>query len=113
MTWLQPFGDERCGRWGVVYQACNVLFVGSHTARFYRLDGQWVHEISMSRIGSPGDRGRKLRVARDRAEPLTFRQFRYVFPLAKSARWRLPRPVLPYPKPPCAPSIGHPAAAAA
>jgi len=40
-----------------------------------------------------------LQANRHRATPHTFRQFRYLYFLHKSARSRLLLPVLPYPKP--------------
>ena len=39
VAWIQSFADERCGRLGVVYQASNFLYLGSHMATFYFLVG--------------------------------------------------------------------------
>lgn len=46
VQWVQSFADERCGRCGVVYQASNFEYIGSHYSRFYELDGEWYHEIA-------------------------------------------------------------------
>lgn len=39
VAWVQSFADERCGGLGVVYQASNFLYCGSHLTTFWLLDG--------------------------------------------------------------------------
>jgi len=97
--WIQSFADERCGRFGVVYQASNFLYLGSHKTTFYRLDDQWYHEMLLTAHRKGGTRGQYLRSNIDRAESGVFRQFHYIYFIKQSARQRLLRPVLPYPKP--------------
>jgi hypothetical protein len=105
VAWIQSFADERCGKWGGVYQAASFLYCGSHVATFYELDGEWFHKscINRPRIDKRGwGCGPKITRFLDnqeRAVPHQFRQFRYVRPLKSWARRGLLFPVLPYPKP--------------
>ncbi|NDY57332.1 hypothetical protein G3N56_11320 [Desulfovibrio sulfodismutans] len=97
--WVQSFADERCGRWGVVYQAANFLYVGSHKSQFLFLDCDYYHDLLVTAHRTSGGRSKVIREGLDRALRLTFRQFRYVFFLKPGWRKRLRLPVLPYPKP--------------
>ncbi|WP_201159888.1 hypothetical protein [Rhodoplanes elegans] len=104
VSWIQSFADERCGGWGVVYQAANFLYVGCHRTTFYELDGGFYHEMLLTAHAKGGLRGEYLRRNIDRAVVRRCRQFRYVFFLRKSWRKRLRLRPLPYPKHPPAPS---------
>jgi hypothetical protein len=97
--WIQSFADERCGRYGVVYQACNFLYVGSHLTDFYELDGQFYHKLLLTAHKKSGGRGRYLRENLSRAVRRRFRQFRYLHFLHPPARRRLLLTPQPYPKP--------------
>lgn len=101
VRWIQSFADERCGRCGVVYQASNFLYVGSHVSEFYHLDGEWFHKINVttknSRAG--GIRGRKIQENLHRAQKVSFRQFRYIYFLKPKYRAGLRFEVQPFPKP--------------
>ena len=99
VAWIQSFADERCGRLGVVYQASNFLYLGSHVSPFYFLDGDYYHNIIMTAHRKSGGRGRMLRENKKRAIPLAYRQFRYVLFLKQSWRKRLRLKIQPYPKP--------------
>ena len=109
VRWIQSFADERCGKYGVVYQAASFLYVGSHRTPFYLLDGVWYHKILVTAVNKSGNRGRTIRANLHRAERHDFRQFRYIRFLKPRCRRYLRLPVLPYPKP-CGPSSGRPAA---
>ncbi|NYZ17058.1 hypothetical protein HL658_31330 [Azospirillum sp. RWY-5-1] len=99
VDWIQSFADERCGLWGVVYQACNFVYCGFHRSTFYELDGVWYHKILATSVTRQGGRGAHLRENLHRASRHVFRQFRYVLFLKRSARRRLLLPIHPYPKP--------------
>lgn len=99
VQWIQSFADERCGCWGVVYQACNFVYCGFHLTTFYRLDGEWYHDLLVTAHKKGGGRGVFLRANLHRAEKHRFRQFRYVLFLRQAARKRLLKKVQPYPKP--------------
>ena len=47
VLWVQSFADERCGKYGGVYQACSFLYCGSHSSAFYEIDGLWFHKSIM------------------------------------------------------------------
>jgi len=99
VRWVQSYADERCGRWGVVYQASNFLFVGAHRSPFYELDGEVFHKILVTAARRGGQRGKHIRANIHRARKITFRQFRYVFFIHKGARRHLRLAPQPYPKP--------------
>jgi hypothetical protein len=98
VAWVQSFADERCGGLGVVYQASNFQYCGSHLTTFWHLDGEWYHEMMLTAHRKAGQRGEYLRANLSRATRHRFRQFRYVLFLKQSWRKRLRLPVLPYPK---------------
>jgi len=104
VKWIQSFADERCGRWGVVYQAANFLYCGHHTSNFYELDGETYHAQQMT-VRDPkylgkGTRARHLQENRHRATKQACKQFRYLYFIDRRVRPNLRFPVLPYPKPP-------------
>lgn len=103
VEWVQTFADERCGRFGVVYQASNFEYVGSHITTFYELDGEWFHKIAFTAKGrKAGARGAHLQANAERVKAHKFNQFRYIRFLNKRARKRLNTKLFspkPYPKP--------------
>lgn len=102
VQWVQSFADERCGRFGVVYQASNFDYIGSHKSTFYELDGEWYHQIALNAIKRGGKRGEYLRANIHRASVHSFNQFRYIRFLNKRAKKRLNTKlfmVQQYPKP--------------
>lgn len=48
VKWIQSFADERCGCYGIVYQACSFAYYGEHTNIFWELDGEYYHNINMT-----------------------------------------------------------------
>ncbi|WP_315707416.1 protein mom [Brenneria uluponensis] len=103
VEWVQTFADERCGRFGVVYQASNFEYIGSHQSTFYELDGEWYHKIALTtKSGKAGSRASHLQANVHRATAHKFTQFRYIRFLNKRAKKRLNTKLfnpLPYPKP--------------
>ncbi|WP_411158029.1 protein mom [Salmonella enterica] len=89
VKWVQSFADERCGRSGVVYQAANFDYIGSHISTFYELDGEFYHEICKTAKIRGGKRGEHLRANIERATVHRFKQFRYIRFLDKRARKQL------------------------
>lgn len=101
VQWVQTFADERCGRAGVVYQASNFEYIGSHYSTFYELGGEWYHQIAVNAIKRGGKRGEHLRANMDKVTVHRFQQFRYIRFLNKRARKRLNTKLFkaqPYPK---------------
>lgn len=85
IRWIQSFADERCGRFGVVYQAANFGFYGEHTATFWTLDNQVYHNSLMTRDPSLSRAAAILQDGKDRAVSSELRQFRYIYFIHKSA----------------------------
>jgi hypothetical protein len=86
IKWIQSFADERCGGFGIVYQACNFMFYGEHNSVFWTLDGECFHN-SIKTSEKAGPRGYKLLNDPkniDRVTSETLRQFRYIFFIDKS-----------------------------
>lgn len=104
LEWVQSFADERCGKLGSVYQACSFLYLGSHEATFYELDGEWFHKSMWNRPTIDkrgwgcGPKITRLLANKARAVRHTFVQYRYFRPLNRNVLARLRLPVLPYPK---------------
>jgi hypothetical protein len=102
VKWIQSFADERCGGFGIVYQACSFSYYGEHKSEFWELDGEVYHNIQMT-IGKDDKKRynntvRKLQANKDRATKMTLRQFRYVKFI--DARWKKKALLkeMPYPK---------------
>lgn len=99
VAWIQSFADERCGRFGVVYQAANFLFCGEHVGRFWEFGGEFFHDSILTDSRNKNTpKGRTLRANRDSLICHDLRQFRYIFFIKPSFRKRLLKKVLPYPK---------------
>jgi hypothetical protein len=101
LAWVQTFADERCGRYGVVYQAANFLYCGYHMGEFWEIDGQMVHKVHLTvrnghRLQNPKTQWAQANA--DRAIKRRFRQFRYIYFLKPRFRKHLKKRVLPYPK---------------
>ena len=99
VRWVQSFADERCGCLGVVYQASNFLFLGSHYTTFYELDGEAYHPMLLTAHKKGGNRGAYLRENLGRATSRKLRQFRYIFFIKPAARRDLKMRIHAYPKP--------------
>ena len=78
IKWIQSFADERCGRFGVVYQACSFSFYGEHESVFWTLDGEVYHNSLMTRNPMLSKSAKVLQDGKDRATSETLRQFRYI-----------------------------------
>ena len=101
IKWIQSFADERCGRNGVVYQACSFVYYGEHTSDFWELDGEVYHKILMTVLPSAkqySDKAEYLQKNKDRATRMALRQFRYIFFIDKKYRAKARHKERPYPK---------------
>jgi hypothetical protein len=99
VAWIQSFADERCGALGVVYQAANFYYFGSHWTTFYELDGVTYHDMLLMAHKKGGQRGVYLRANLHRAVKHRFRQFRYLYFIKKQWLRRCKISPLIYPKP--------------
>lgn len=99
VKWIQSFADERCGKFGAVYQAAGFAYYGEHIATFWELDGVTYHNSLMTRDPTLSRSAAILQEGRERAVASDLRQFRYLYWLAPrfERQCRLKR--LPFPKP--------------
>jgi hypothetical protein len=104
IKWIQSFADERCGCFGIVYQACSFDYYGEHTNIFWYLDGVAYHNIGMT-LSKDSERYKRnqggaqyLQENKDRAEKMVLRQFRYIKFLDKSWKKKCLLKQMPYPK---------------
>lgn len=100
IKWIQSFADERCGCFGIVYQACSFSYYGEHTSSFWSLDGETFHNSIMT-SEKAGPRGYKLLndpKNKERVEKHTLRQFRYLFFIDKRWKKKCLLQEKPYPK---------------
>ena len=100
IKWIQSFADERCGGFGIVYQACSFDYYGEHTSSFWELDGETFHN-SIKTSEKAGPRGFRLLndpKNEDRVEKHSLRQFRYIKFLNQREKKKCLLKEMPYPK---------------
>ena len=86
IKWIQSFADERCGCFGIVYQACSFSFYGEHVSTFWTVDGEVYHNSLMTRDPKLSKSAKFLQDNKERATSEELRQFRYIFFIDK--RWK-------------------------
>lgn len=79
IKFMMSFADERCGCFGIVYQAANFQFYGEHTNIFWELDGEFYHNVIMTNGSDQSAKARNLRARKDECKKLILRQFRYIY----------------------------------
>jgi hypothetical protein len=84
IKWIQSFADERCGGFGIVYQACSFDFYGEHTSTFWELENIVYHNTSMT-VSKTSQRYKNniggcqyLQINKEKATKHDLRQFRYI-----------------------------------
>ena len=101
IKWVQSFADERCGGFGIVYQACSFSYYGEHKSDFWELDGVVYHNIQMT-VSQDSKRfkgeAKKLQLNKDRAVKMSLRQFRYIKFLDQREKKKCLLKEQPYPK---------------
>lgn len=97
IKWVQSFADERCNKYGIVYQACNFVYCGEHTSNFWELDGVLYHNSMMTRSPEQRKAAALLQENKGRVIKHTYRQFRYLYFIKRNAMKDL---LLPIQKPP-------------
>jgi len=101
IKWIQSFADERCGGFGIVYQACSFSYYGEHKSEFYEIEGEFYHKIIMTNNGksaSKSEKADRLKASKDAAQIHSFRQFRYILFLNPKLKSRCLLKEQPYPK---------------
>ena len=98
IKWIQSFADERCGGFGIVYQACSFSYYGEHDSIFWEIDGIVYHNSLMTRNPKLSKSAAHIQENKEKANSYTLRQFRYIKFI--DSRWKK-RCLLnekPYPK---------------
>lgn len=98
IKWIQSFADERCGCFGIVYQAANFRFYGEHSSDFYSLDGEFVHKIALTNISDNRPAYLKIRARKDELIKESLRQFRYIYFIHQKSIKDCLLKEMPYPK---------------
>lgn len=86
IKWVQSFADERCGKYGIVYQAANFDYYGEHSSVFWTLDGVVYHNSLMTRDRTLSKSAAIIQDGKDRATSENLRQFRYIYFIDKRER---------------------------
>jgi adenine modification enzyme len=101
IKWIQSFADQRCGGFGIVYQAANFSYYGEHTSDFYEIDGEFYHKIMLTNNGksaSKSAKAKKLKENKKDATIHTLRQFRYIYFMKNKYKSLCILKEQPYPK---------------
>ena len=98
IKWIQSFADERCGGFGIVYQAANFEFYGEHIATFWTLDNEVYHNSLMTRNPKLSKAAAYLQANKERATSEQLRQFRYIYWIDHTWKQRVLLSKQPYPK---------------
>lgn len=98
IKWIQSFADQRCGKFGIVYQACSFVYYGEHSSVFWELDGEVYHNSLMTRNPNLSKSAALLQANKERAEKSSLRQFRYIKFIDKRCKKLCGLKEMPYPK---------------
>ncbi len=86
IKWIQSFADERCKRFGVVYQACSFSYYGEHTTTFWTYNNEVFHKSLMERNPDLSKSAAYIQEHKAEAIPQKLKQFRYIKFL--DSRWK-------------------------
>lgn len=95
IKWIQSFADERCGGFGIVYQACSFDYYGEHLSTFYTDGDNFYHNIQVT--ASRDKAGIQVQ-DKDSLEQVKLRQFRYIKFLDQREKKKCLLKLKPYPK---------------
>jgi len=98
IKWIQSFADERCGKFGIVYQAANFKYYGEHEAIFWTLDDIIYHNSLMTRDPKLSKSAAILQAGKEKATKEILRQFRYLYFIDKRWEKKCLHKELPYEK---------------
>lgn len=98
VKWIQSFADERCGMFGIVYQAANFDYYGSHESVFWEFENEVYHNSIITNNGRSRKKWLEDRDFHKKAVSFTLRQFRYIYFIDKKWRRKCLLALRPYPK---------------
>jgi adenine modification enzyme len=99
IKWIQSFADERCGGFGIVYQACSFSYYGEHISDFWELNGEFIHNSRFTNTNKKSNsRYTYYESNKDKANKCSLRQFRYIKFLDERWKVKCLLKEMPYPK---------------
>ena len=98
VKWIQSFADERCHKFGIVYQAANFVYCGEHKNIMWEIDGEIYHNSIVTNNSRSKKAELEAKNWQERAVKLELRQFRYIYFIKKNELKNLCFKVQPYPK---------------
>jgi len=98
IKWIQSFADERCGCFGIVYQAASFSYYGEHVSTFWTVDGEVYHNSLMTRDPKLSRSAKFLQDNKERATSEELRQFRYIKFIDRRWKKKCLLKEQPYPK---------------
>jgi hypothetical protein len=98
IKWIQSFADERCGGFGIVYQAASFNFYGEHSSVFWTLENEIYHNSLMTRNPKLSKSAAYLQSKKEFAEKSELRQFRYIKFINQKWKKKCLLKEMPYPK---------------
>ena len=98
IKWIQSFADERCGGFGIVYQACSFDYYGEHDSLFWEFEGVVYHNSLMTRNPKLSKSAAYIQANKEKATSYSLRQFRYIKFLDQREKKNCLLEKKPYPK---------------
>jgi hypothetical protein len=83
IKWIQSFADERCGKFGIVYQAANFKYYGEHISIFWEFDGEIYHNSHITNSHRKSKNNLISKGFLEKAQKTALRQFRYIYFIKK------------------------------
>jgi hypothetical protein len=98
IKWIQSFADERCGGFGIVYQASSFNYYGEHSSIFWTLENEIYHNSLMTRNPKLSKSAAYLQSKKENAVKSELRQFRYIKFINQKWKKKCLLTEMPYPK---------------
>jgi hypothetical protein len=99
IKWIQSFADERCGGFGIVYQACSFNYYGEHSSIFWELNGEMIHNSRFTNTNKKSNsRFKYFNENKHLAIKSELRQFRYIKFINQKWKKKCLLDEKPYPK---------------
>ena len=98
IKWIQSFADERCGGFGIVYQACSFGYYGEHKSDFWEFKGEIYHNSIITNNNRSTKETLEKQGFKNEAVKTSLRQFRYIKFLDQREKKKCLLKEQPYPK---------------
>jgi len=98
IKWIQSFADERCGGFGIVYQACSFDYYGEHSSVFWEFENEIYHNSLITNNNRNKKAELEKRGFNEKATKFELRQFRYIKFINQKWKKKCLLEQKPYPK---------------